>query len=86
YDWVNWSMIKSLYSRLMYYAPGTPNPFPSLAESFTVSPDGMTYTFKLHKGVKFSNGREVVASYVKYSIERAVDPKKPAPGPCVFGS
>ncbi|MCW1407682.1 ABC transporter substrate-binding protein [Rhizobium sp. 1AS11] len=86
YDWVNWSMIKSLYSRLMDYAPGTPNPVPSLAESFSVSPDGLTYTFKLHKGVKFSNGREVVASDVKYSIERAVDPKTQGPGAGFFGA
>ncbi|TAX89965.1 ABC transporter substrate-binding protein [Rhizobium leguminosarum] len=86
YDWVNWSMIKSLYSRLMDYAPGTPNPVPSLAESFTVSPDGLTYTFKLHKGVKFSNGREVVASDVKYSIERAVDTKTQGPGAGFFGA
>ncbi|MBY3469186.1 ABC transporter substrate-binding protein [Rhizobium laguerreae] len=86
YDWVNWSMIKSLYSRLMDYAPGTPSPVPSLAESFTVSPDGLTYTFKLHKGVKFSNGREVVASDVKYSIERAVDPKTQGPGAGFFGA
>ncbi|API56216.1 peptide ABC transporter substrate-binding protein (plasmid) [Rhizobium leguminosarum] len=86
YDWVNWSMIKSLYSRLMDYAPGTPNPVPSLAESFSVSPDGLTYTFKLHKGVKFSNGREVVASDVKYSIERAVDPKTQGSGAGFFGA
>ncbi|MGO6938982.1 ABC transporter substrate-binding protein [Rhizobium johnstonii] len=86
YDWVNWSMIKSLYSRLMDYAPGTPNPVPSLADSFTVSPDGLTYTFKLHKGVKFSNGRELVASDVKYSIERAVDPKTQGPGAGFFGA
>jgi peptide/nickel transport system substrate-binding protein/oligopeptide transport system substrate-binding protein len=86
YDWVNWSMIKSLYSRLMDYEPGTPNLVPSLAESFTVSPDGTTYTFKLRKGVKFSNGREVVASDVKYSIERAVDPKTQGPGAGFFGA
>ncbi|MDB5525357.1 MAG: putative substrate-binding transporter protein [Rhizobium sp.] len=86
YDWVNWSMIKSLYSRLMDYEPGTANLVPSLAESFTVSPDGLTYTFKLRKGVKFSNGREVVASDVKYSIERAVDPKTQGPGAGFFGA
>ncbi len=86
YDWVNWSMIKSLFSRLMDYEPGTAELVPSLAESFTVSPDGQTYTFKLRKGVKFSNGREVVASDVKYSIERAVNPKTQGPGAGFFGA
>jgi len=86
YDWVNWSMIKSLYSRLMDYEPGTANLVKSLAESFEVAPDGLTYTFKLRKGVKFSNGREVVASDVKYSIERAVDPKTQGPGAGFFGA
>ncbi|WP_275786273.1 ABC transporter substrate-binding protein [Pararhizobium gei] len=86
YDWVNWSMIKSLYSRLMDYTPGTPDLIPSLAESFEVAPDGLTYTFKLRKGVTFSNGREVVASDVKYSIERAVNPKTQGPGAGFFGA
>jgi ABC-type transport system substrate-binding protein len=86
YDWVNWSMIKSLYSRLMDYEPGTANLVPSLAESFEVAPDGLTYTFKLRPGVKFSNGRAVVASDVKYSIERAVNPKTQGPGAGFFGA
>ncbi|MCO4319017.1 ABC transporter substrate-binding protein [Phyllobacterium sp. 21LDTY02-6] len=86
YDWVNWSMIKSLYSRLMDYEPGTANLVPSLAETFEVSDDGLTYTFKLRKGVKFTNGREVVASDVKYSIERAVNPKTQGPGAGFFGA
>jgi ABC-type transport system substrate-binding protein len=86
YDWVNWSMIKSLFSRLMDYEPGTANLVPSLAESFEVAPDGMTYTFKLRPGVKFSNGRAVVASDVKYSIERAVNPKTQGPGAGFFGA
>ncbi len=86
YDWQNWSMIKSLYSRLMDYTPGTANLVPSLAESFTVAPDGLTYTFKLRSGVKFSNGREVVAGDVKYSIERAVNPKTQGPGAGFFGA
>jgi ABC-type dipeptide transport system, periplasmic component len=86
YDWVNWSMIKSLYSRLVDYEPGTANIVPSLAESFEVAPDGLTYTFKLRKGVKFSNGREVIASDVKYSIERAINPKTQGPGAGFFGA
>ncbi|UGX89153.1 ABC transporter substrate-binding protein [Phyllobacterium meliloti] len=86
YDWVNWSMIKSLYSRLMDYTPGTPDLIPSLAETFDVSKDGLTYTFKLRKGVKFTNGRELVASDVKYSIERAVNPKTQGPGAGFFSA
>lgn len=43
---------------------------PNLAESWEVSPDGKVYTFKLKKGVKFHNGREVKAEDFKWSIER----------------
>ena len=51
------------------------NVTPQLAESWTVSPDGKTYTFKLRKGVKFHNGRELTAEDVKYSYERILNPK-----------
>lgn len=86
YDWQNWSMIKSLFSRLMDYTPGTPELVPSLAESFTVSDDGLSYVFKLRKGVTFSNGREVTPADVKYSIERAVNPATQGPGAGFFGA
>jgi ABC-type transport system substrate-binding protein len=59
---------------------------PALADSYDVSADGKTYTFKLHPGVKFTNGREVVAADVKYSIERAVNPKTQGPGAGFFHS
>jgi len=45
---------------------------PLLAESWTISPDAKTYTFKLRKGVKFQNGEPFNAAAVKYSFERAV--------------
>ena len=47
---------------------------PGLAQSWDVSSDGLTYTFKLQPGVKFHNGREMNATDVKYSIERIMDP------------
>ncbi len=42
----------------------------SLAESWTVSPDGMTYEFLLRNNVKFHNGEPVTAEDVKFSFER----------------
>lgn len=86
YDWQNWSMIKSLFSRLMEYKPGTAELTPGLAESYQISRDGLTYTFQLRKGVKFHNGRELVASDVKYSIERVTNPKTESPGAGFFDS
>jgi peptide/nickel transport system substrate-binding protein len=44
---------------------------PLLAESWEVSPDLRTYTFKLRKGVKFQNGEPFNAQAVKFSFERA---------------
>src|SRR5215813_12757698 len=43
---------------------------PSLAESWTVSKDGLTYEFLLRRGVKFHNGDPVTADDVKFSFDR----------------
>ena len=43
---------------------------PSLAESWTISPDGLVYEFALRRGVKFHNGDPVTAEDVKFSFER----------------
>src|SRR4249920_2143830 len=43
---------------------------PSLAESWSASPDGLVYEFVLRKGVKFHNGEPVTAEDVKFSFER----------------
>jgi peptide/nickel transport system substrate-binding protein len=43
---------------------------PSLAESWTVSKDGLTYEFVLRKGVKFHNGDPLTAEDVKFSFDR----------------
>ncbi|MBZ9705866.1 ABC transporter substrate-binding protein [Mesorhizobium sp. ESP7-2] len=45
---------------------------PDLAESWTVSDDGLTYTFKLKPGLKFASGNPITAADVAYSFERAV--------------
>ncbi|MGH6913935.1 MAG: ABC transporter substrate-binding protein, partial [Geminicoccales bacterium] len=86
YDWQNWSMIKALFDGLMDYKPGTTELIPDLAESYTISDDGLTYTFKLRPGVKFHNGRELTASDIKYSIERSVNPATQSPGQGFFSA
>ena len=48
---------------------------PLLAESWTMDPDGRSYTFKLRKGVKYHDGEAFDAADVKFSFERAKDDK-----------
>jgi oligopeptide transport system substrate-binding protein len=48
---------------------------PDLAERWEISPDGLTYTFYLRRGVTFHNGKPFTAADVKYSLERAADPQ-----------
>ncbi len=86
YDWQNWSMIKSLFDGLMDYVPGTTELRPGLAESYTISDDGMTFTFTLRPGVVFHNGREMTAEDVKYSLDRVTNPETQSPGAGFFGS
>jgi len=86
YDWQNWSMIKSLFDGLMDYEPGTSTLRKDLAEDYTISDDGKTFTFKLRKGVKFHNGREMTAEDVKYSLDRVTNPATQSPGAGFFGS
>ncbi|OOY16455.1 ABC transporter substrate-binding protein [Thioclava sp. DLFJ4-1] len=86
YDWQNWSMIKSVFDGLMDYVPGTTELRPGLAESYEISDDGTTFTFKLRKGVKFHNGREMTAEDVKYSLDRVTTPATQSPGAGFFGS
>lgn len=86
YDWQNWSMIKSVFDGLMDYVPGTTELRPGLAESYEISDDGTTFTFKLRKRVKFHNGREMTADDVKYSLDRVTTPATQSPGAGFFGS
>jgi ABC-type transport system substrate-binding protein len=80
YDWTNWPAEKMVFDGLLDYDDGTTIQ-PRIAESLPeVNADATVYTFKLRPGVKFSNGREVNADDVVYSITRVLDPKTGSPG------
>ncbi len=51
------------------------DPIPDLAQTWSVSSDGKTYTFTLRSNATFHDGRQVTAQDVIYSWERAADPK-----------
>jgi len=53
---------------------------PLLAESWTVSADGLQYTFKLRQGVKFHDGTPLNAEAVKWNFDRLKDPQVRVPG------
>jgi len=62
-------VLYALHDGLVKPMPGGINT-PSLAESWTVSKDGITYEFVLRKGAKFHNGDPVTAEDVKFSYDR----------------
>ncbi|HEV2055650.1 MAG TPA: ABC transporter substrate-binding protein, partial [Methylomirabilota bacterium] len=62
-------VLYALHDALVKPMPGNAMA-PSLAESWTMSKDGLTYEFALRKGVKFHNGDVVTAEDVKFSFER----------------
>src|SRR5262249_4620162 len=62
-------ILYALHDAMVKPMPGNPLT-PSLAESWSVSPDGLTYEFVLRKGARFHNGEPVTADDVKFSFER----------------
>jgi len=62
-------VIEQVYSTLMALDPDA-QPYPELAESYELSPDGLNYTFKLRKGIKFHNGDPFTADDVKFTFDR----------------
>jgi peptide/nickel transport system substrate-binding protein len=63
-----------IYESLLEYDGPALDPKPGLAESWTVSRDHRTYTFKLRPGVKWHDGQPFTSADVKVSIERVVKP------------
>jgi peptide/nickel transport system substrate-binding protein len=68
--------INLIYEGLVGFNPGGLNKvIPDIAKSWTISPNGLTYTFNLRPGVKFSNGQPVTAQDVAWSLNQFGNPK-----------
>ena len=64
-----------LYNQIVQYGTtDTSEIVGDLAESWEVSSDGVTYTFKLHDNVKWHDGKDLTADDVVYSLSRYMDP------------
>lgn len=66
-----------LFEGLVRWKAGTTDVEPGLAESWTTSPDGKRWTFKLRRGVEFHDGTPLDAGAVTFSFARLLDPGHP---------
>jgi len=69
-DQASAGVILNIFEGLVRFAPGSAKIQPCLAESWEVSGDGMSWTFKLRPGVSFQDGKPFNAQAVKFSIDR----------------
>ncbi len=70
-------ILVNIYDGLVRYKDGTLEVEPALAESWTISDDGKTYTFKLRQGVKFHDGSDFNAEAVKFNFDRMLKEDHP---------
>ncbi|MGC7871884.1 ABC transporter substrate-binding protein [Desulfosporosinus sp. SYSU MS00001] len=68
-------VMSNIYEGLLKYDKDSTKVEPSLATSWDVSSDGLSYTFHLRKGVKFQDGTDFNADAVKVNIDRQLPPK-----------
>ena len=67
-------VIVNIYEGLLAYEKESTEVKPALAESWEKAADGLSYTFKLRKGVKFHDGSDFNAAAVKTNIDRQLPP------------
>ncbi|MCJ7624886.1 MAG: ABC transporter substrate-binding protein, partial [Anaerolineaceae bacterium] len=70
----NYMLSTQIYDTLVKY-DAQRDIIPNLAKEWSISDDGLTFTFILEEGVLFHNGKELVAEDVVYSFERLRDPE-----------
>ncbi|WP_112662894.1 ABC transporter substrate-binding protein [Microvirga flavescens] len=73
FEFSNSEIAGNTYERLINYDPKDVSKiYGEVAESWTVSPDGKTFTFKIRQGKKFASGNPLTAEDVVFSFQRAI--------------
>jgi ABC-type transport system substrate-binding protein len=84
YDELSGMAIRLLFDGLLDYDADA-NLVPGLAVALPEqSEDGKTFTFRLREGVRFHNGRDLVADDVRWTLERVLRPETGSPGYVFF--
>ena len=76
YDYFGWNIIQNIGCGLVDFRPSSTTDIedviPALATNWSVSSDGLVWTFNLRQGVHYDDGTEFNATDVKYTFERGV--------------
>ncbi len=67
-------VIRAIYEGLCVQHPETLEPIPGMAQSWELSDDGLTYTFHIRRGARWTNGDPVTAHDFVYTFQRCLDP------------
>jgi peptide/nickel transport system substrate-binding protein len=70
---ISYEVYADVYDLLTGWSQKDFSPVPGIAESWTASPDGKTWTFKIRSGVKWSDGQPLTAKDVAYTFNRVVN-------------
>jgi peptide/nickel transport system substrate-binding protein len=71
----NIQLVAPLYSTLLQFDPyGYPKIIGDVATEWTISPDGLTYTFKIRQGIRFHDGSPLTAADVKATYDKLINP------------
>ena len=74
-----WGYKTVVRTSLVEFEPGLSKVTPALAESWSISPDGKTYTFKLRKGLRWSDGKPFTADDIEFFYKAIASNKTLAP-------
>ena len=77
YELMASNLLYNVADQLVHLEVGTGEVAPGVAESWEVSDDAKTYTFKLREGLTFHDGSDLTSEDVKWSLERAININHP---------